>query len=463
MRSCKKLLDHYSLTGWTASRRSCACQRYQFIKMASTTSSPSEPLTISKAAQSVPENVWVKSVKLVQEYKPVNLGQGFPDFPEIVPKRLRKNLCATQADDAPVHYNQYARGQGQNDLVRELALLYSPLMGRTIDPMSEILVTVGAYESLHCAVHAVTNPGDEVILIEPYFDSYGETVRVIGATARNVPLKLKKGGKSSKDFVLDKEELRNAFNEKTKCIIVNTPHNPTGKMFDQEEIEFIADLCKKHNVLYISDEVYEWLHYENKHVRVASLPGMWERTITICSAGKTFNATGFKTGWALGPKYLISAAMGIHQGIIYTVPTPLQIALAETIKEERALIGTDESYWKFLNETMTKKREEMFQLATEAGLNPIKPDGGYFMVMDLSNLDFEPPVESKDVYDQRFCEWLVKEKGIAAIPISAFFSKNHKEEFQRFVRFCFIKGDSTMQQAAEKLRQLNIKNSDSKL
>lgn len=429
------------------------------VRMSSNLST-NEPIELSNACKSIPESLWVKAVSMVQKYKPVNLGQGFPDFPEIVPKRLRANLISTQSDDAPVFCNQYARGQGQVDLVRELALLYGQFCGRTINPMSEVLVTVGAYEALHCIISAVVNPGDEVILIEPYFDSYGETIRALGGKARGVPLRLKPGGKTSKDFVLDRDELRDTFNEKTKCIIVNTPHNPTGKVFSQEEIEFIADLCKEFNVLYLSDEVYEWLLYDdNKHFRVASLPDMWERTVTVGSAGKTFNATGFKTGWVYGPEYLISAATNFHQGIIYTIPTPIQVALAETLKQERQLLGTPHSYWSFLGETMTKKREQMFKIASEAGLNPIVPEGGYFMIMDLSTLDFNPPGENKDeLYDVRCMEWLIKEKGIACIPVSAFYTKENKQEFCKFLRFCFIKGESTLALAADKFKLLGVQN-----
>lgn len=425
------------------------------------TMSDSKPIPLSKAALSIPENVWVRSVQLVQQYKPVNLGQGFPDLPEVVPKRLKSCLIATQSDDAPVYYNQYSRGQGQVDLVRELALLYGLLYGRQIDPMKEIIISVGGYESLHCAINAVVNPGDEVILIEPYFDSYGETIRAIGATARCVPLRLKSGGTTSKDFILDKNELKAAFNDKTKCIVVNTPHNPTGKIFTREEIEFIADLCKEYNCLYLSDEVYEWLVYDdNEHFRAASLPGMWERTITVGSAGKTFNATGFKTGWAIGPEYLITACMGIHQGIVYTCPTPIQIALAKTIEQERVLMNTEHSYWRSLKTLMTTKRQQMYDMVTKAGFRAIIPDGGYFMILDLSDVDFQPPTNNKDLnYDQAFSEWLIKEKGIATIPVTSFFSPGHKKDFQRFLRLCFIKSEKTLKLAEEKLKEIDLSSS----
>jgi len=419
-------------------------------------SSSNQPLPISDIVKGVPANVWVRATDLVRQYQPVNLGQGFPDFPEVVSDRLKAALIRTQSPDAPVTMNQYTRGQGNVELVKELAALYGPLYNREIDAMKEILVTVGGYEALHCAIHSVVNPGDEVILLEPYFDSYGETIRGCGATARCIPLKFKEGGTSSGDFVFDRDELKNAFNEKTKAIVINTPHNPTGKVFTRDEIEFVADLCKKHNVLYISDEVYEWLVYDDhEHVRPVTLPDMWERTLTVCSAGKTFNVTGWKTGWAIGPEYLISACMGVHQGIIYTCPTPLQVALADAFRQERQLLGTEHSYWHWLRENLTAKRNRMYKMISDAGLKPIMPEGGYFMMADVRELGIDPVGEREDMQlDQRITEWMIKEKGVAAIPVSSFFSPDHQKKYDQYIRFCFIKGDDTLDKAEEKLKHL---------
>lgn len=409
---------------------------------------------ISEAVKQVPENVWVKSVALVQKYKPINLGQGFPDFPEVVPRTLKEALIKTQQPDADVNFNQYCRGQGHPELASALADIYGPLFERTLDPLKEIIMTVGGYEALHCTINAVTNPGDEVILIEPFFDSYSETVRICGGVARFIPLKMREGGTTSGDFVFDRDQLTAMFNDKTKAIIVNTPHNPTGKVFNLEEIQFIADLCKKHNVLYISDEVYEWLVYHgNQHIRAATLPGMWDRTVTICSAGKAFNATGWKTGWAIGPEKYITACMKIHQGIIYTIPTPLQVALAEAFRKEKELLGSKESYWYWLIEDMTRKRNRLFTILKEAGLNPIMPQGGYFMVADITPLS-DKVARDSEILDAAVQEWMIAEKGIASIPVSAFFSKGHKKDNCKFIRFCFIKGDKTLDAAEEKLKLL---------
>jgi len=452
-RSVRTVQWYCFINGVLAARRPLWSNRQQCLNM---TSEEKRTVDVSDAVKLVPENVWVKSVALVQKYKPVNLGQGFPDFPEVVPSHLREALARTQADGADVNYNQYCRGQGHPELVAALAEMYGPLFGRTLDPLKEIMVTVGGYEALHLTINSVTNPGDEVILIEPYFDSYSETVRTCGGVARFIPLKLREGGKNSADFVLDRDELSSMFNEKTKAIIVNTPHNPTGKVFDREEIEFIANLCKQHNALYISDEVYEWLVYDgSEHIRAATLPDMWERTVTICSAGKTFNATGWKTGWAIGPEKYITACMKVHMGLIYTIPTPLQVALASAFRHEKSILGTESSYWHWLTKTMTEKRDRIFKMLQEAQLDPIMPQGGYFMVADISRLGAVAGIDrSKVVLDDALSEWMVKEKGIASIPVSAFFSKAHKADHDNFIRFCFIKGDKTFDAAEEKFKEL---------
>lgn len=415
---------------------------------------------ISERAKEIPESLWVKTVGMVLKYNPINLGQGYPDFPEVVPRSLHDALIKTQSATADVGLNQYTRGQGHPSLCTAISDVYGPLFGREIDPMKEIIMTVGGYEALHCVIYAVTNPGDEVIMIEPFFDSYSETVRTCGGVAKFIPLKLREGGTKSSDFYLDRDELIKMFSDKTKAIIVNTPHNPTGKVFTHEEIEFIADLCKKHNSLYISDEVYEWLVYDdNKHIRAATLPDMWDRTVTICSAGKTFNATGWKTGWAIGPERYITASMKIHQGIIYTIPTPLQVALAETFQIEKNLIGTEKSYWHWLKNVMTEKRSRAFKMLSDAGLNPIIPDGGYFIVCDISNLRDRIPDHYNgldSLLDTKMQQWLIEEKGVASIPVSAFFSNDHKSEHDTFLRFCFIKSDETLDKAEEVFKKMSV-------
>ncbi|UYV73910.1 CCBL2 [Cordylochernes scorpioides] len=246
----------------------------------------------------------VEFIQLALEHQPVNLGQGFPDM--AAPAHVIQALADAATGSRSVALNQYTRGfscvdvQGHPRLIQALSKLYSQLLGRPIDPQKEVLVSVGAYEALYCAINALINPGDEVIIIEPYFDCYEPMTRLAGGVPVFIPLRLTtkvEPGQpvSSADWTLDAAELASKFTPRTKMIIVNTPHNPLGKVFSQEELEMIGDLCKKHNVVVVMDEVYEWIVYRgNKHVRMASLPGMWDRTLTVGSAGKTFSVTGWK-------------------------------------------------------------------------------------------------------------------------------------------------------------------------
>ncbi|XP_065068938.1 kynurenine--oxoglutarate transaminase 3-like isoform X1 [Rhopilema esculentum] len=400
-------------------------------------------------------SVWIEFTGLVRKHKPVNLGQGLPDF--ATPKILSDALYTTQGDNT-VHLNQYTRSQGHPRLVNAIANLYGPMFNRQLNPLTEVITTVGGYEALYCLFTSMIDEGDEVIMIEPFFDCYLPMTRLAGGVPVCVPLRAKPGAKSSADLYLDKEELENAFSDKTKAIVVNTPHNPTGKVFSRDELEFLASLCKKHNVLYISDEVYEWIVYDGKeHIRMATLPGMWDRTVTVCSAGKTFSITGWKIGWAIGPEDLISNCSAIHAQSIYTMATPLQEALAQAIEHEIKLLGTKDSYWKWMADTLFAKRNQLVDMVKAAGMVPIIPEGGYFMMADVSPLkkEFEDD-GSGDTYDVRFAKWLLKEKGLATIPVGPFYSKEHRDLARNYTRFCFIKEDDTMQKAEEILKNLSI-------
>uniref|UniRef100_A0A673JDF8 Kynurenine--oxoglutarate transaminase 1-like n=1 Tax=Sinocyclocheilus rhinocerous TaxID=307959 RepID=A0A673JDF8_9TELE len=383
----------------------------------------------ARRIEGIDKNIWVEFSQLAADYKAVNLGQGFPDFSP--PHFIQEAFC--KALNGGFSKHQYTRAFGHPNLVKILAKFFSRIVGREIDPMEDILVSVGAYQALFCTFQALIDEGDEVIIVEPFFDCYQPMVMMAGGTAIYVPLKPVCCGPvlSSADWVLSPEELASKFSPRTKAIVINTPNNPLGKVYQQEELQMIADLCIKHDVICISDEVYEWLTYDGtKHVKIASLPGMWEHTVTIGSAGKTFSATGWKVGWAMGPGHILKHLKTVHQ-------------------------NSCESYFHQLPIHLHEKRLRLADCLKSVGLKPVLPQGGYFMIADISNLnvDLTDPSTKDEPYDYRFVKWLIKEKGLATIPVSAFYSPEHKDEFQKYIRFCFVKEDSTLQAAEDILRQ----------
>ncbi|XP_031778990.1 kynurenine--oxoglutarate transaminase 3 isoform X2 [Nasonia vitripennis] len=399
------------------------------------------------------KSVWVEYIGLALKYKPLNLGQGFPDFH--APENVRKALAATTLSDNPL-LNQYTRGFGHPRLINAIAKLYSKVLNRTLDANNEILVTSGAYEALYATLQGHTSPGDEWIIIEPFFDCYEPMIRMAGGVPKFIALKpTKTSGKiSSGDWVYDKKEMASLFNEKTKGIIVNTPHNPVGKVFTREELEFIADLAKKWNVLVVSDEVYEWMVYKPyEHIRMATLPDMYERTITIGSAGKTFSVTGWKIGWAYGPANLLKNLQVVHQNTVYTCSTPIQEAVAIGFEEELKRFGQPDCYFTSLAAELLPKRDYMAKFLTEVGMSPTIPEGGYFMVANWTALENKVKLnEETDKYkDYRFTKWMTKNVGVQGIPPSAFYSEEHKHLGEDNVRYCFIKKDENLKKAAETL------------
>ncbi|XP_014248930.1 kynurenine--oxoglutarate transaminase 3 isoform X2 [Cimex lectularius] len=401
------------------------------------------------------KTIWGEFNALAAEHKPLNLGQGFPDFAP--PSHVTQALADVAKDDN-ILLHQYCRGYGHVRLVNALSKVYSKMTGHDINPMTDIITTAGAYESLYCAILGLVNAGDEVILIEPFFDCYEPMVAAANGKPVFVPLRMtkKNGTIMSSDWKLDEDELSCAFSSKTKLILLNTPHNPVGKVFSMEELTMIADLCKKWNVVCISDEVYEWMVYKPyKHVRIATLPGMWERTITIGSAGKTLSVTGWKTGWAYGPANLIHNLQVVHQNILNSITTPISEAIARSLELELSRIDSPDCYFVSLAEELREKRDYMAKFITEIGMIPTIPEGGYFMMVDWTPLADRVALDQEnDKYkDYKFAKWMTKNQKLQGIPPSAFYGTEHKNLGENYIRYCFIKKDENLQKAEQILKK----------
>jgi len=412
-----------------------------------------EKFLLADKYKGLEKNVWVEFIQLALDYKPLNLGQGLPD--DLVPNYVLENLRDVVNDTSNgVALHQYTRGFGHPRLIAAIAALYSKLLGlnHTINPLKEVLVTDGAYEALFTAILGHVNPGDEVIIIEPYFDCYEPMVRLAGGTPVFISLKPTKeeGVISSRDWKLDPDELKKVFTPRTKAIIFNNPNNPLGKVFSLDEITEICDLCCQNDVLMISDDVYEHMVFDdNKMIRVASLPGMWNRTITIGSAGKTFSVTGWKLGWAYGPEHLIRNCGVVHQNCVYACPTPIQEAVAMGFEKEIDRLGNPDCYFQSISVDLASKRDFIVEMLNDVGMKPVVPEGGYFIMADWSHLADKVDLssESDPQRDYRFVKWLSKNRGLQGIPPSAFFCQEHKSIGEDYIRFCFIKHQDSLEKA----------------
>ncbi len=356
----------------------------------------------------------------------INLGQGFPNFdgPEFVKEAA---IAAIRAG-----HGQYAPSAGIPELTTVIAERFSVATGLSgVDPGSNVTVTSGCTEALAATFIGLLEPGDGVVLIEPTYDAYPVGVALAGAVPSYVTLR-------PPGFELVATDLEAAVDDRTKAIVVNTPHNPTGRVFTRSELEMIADLCRRHDLVAITDEVYEHMVFEGEHVSLAQLPGMWVRTVTLSSLGKTFSLTGWKIGWAVAPPHLTAGVRAAHQFLTFATATPLQHAAATALRAPR-------SYFSDLVASYRTKRDLLAEGLDGIGLRVFVPEGTYFMMADHSRFGLGD--------DVAFVNHLIDSVGVAAIPPSAFY--HQKSDAKDLVRFAFCKDEATLKEAIERLRRLS--------
>jgi len=367
------------------------------------------------------ESVIREMTRLVAMHGGINLAQGFPNFP--APSEIKE--AAKRAIDADV--NQYAITWGAPSLRRALARTYGELYGMDVDPERMITVTCGATEAMVSALLAIVDPGDEVVVLEPFYENYGPDAAICGARPVYVPIR-------HPALRFEEEELRRAFSPRTKAVIVNTPNNPTGRVFDRTELELIAELCQEHDVIAVTDEIYEHIRYEGAHIPLATLDGMADRTITISSASKTFSVTGWRVGWIVAPAELTAGIRKVHDFLTVGAPAPLQEAVAEALALGRP-------YFDKLSAGYRARRELLFGALETAGFSPRLPQGAYYILCDISGFGFHD--------DTAFARWLITEVGVAGVPGSSFFSR--PELGRDLLRFTFCKTDEVLRDAGERL------------
>lgn len=379
---------------------------------------------LSSRLQGFGTTIFAEMTGLAIEHGAVNLGQGFPDFegPDFIKQAAIEAIRAG--------HNQYCRTQGVPDLNRAIAEHQQRFWGLTYDPDTEITVYGGATEAIYTSLAALCEVGDEVILFEPYYDSYRASVAMAGAHEKLVTLR-------GSDFSFDPQQLRAAFTPKTRAILVNTPHNPSGKVYSRAELELIAELCVEHDVLAISDEVYEHLVFDGEHVPLASLPGMRERTVVISSAGKTFSFTGWKIGHTCAPASITRALRSAHQFITFCNGTPFQHAMAHGYR-------APDSYFEQFQADYRARRDKLCEGLANVGFEVLTPAGTYFAQTDIRPLGWDDDLE--------FCRMLPKKIGVAAIPTSAFYSD--REAGKHLVRWAFCKTDAVLDEALMRLKKL---------
>ena len=369
------------------------------------------------------ESVIREMTRLALQHNAINLAQGFPDF--ACPPELKAAACEAVHDDV----NQYAITWGARDLREALAERVKNYNGMTFNPETEITVTCGSTEAMMASMLTVIQPGDEVIVPEPFYENYGPDTVISGAVPRFVPL--------SDTFAIDEEAWKSAFTEKTRAIILNTPNNPTGKVFSKKELAFIADLCIDQNVIAITDEIYEHILYDGrKHVSIGSLDGMEDRTITIGSFSKTYSVTGWRVGYALASDEITSRIRKIHDFLTVGAPAPLQRACVTAL-------SMPVSYYHDLAQDYDRKRKILFEGLRKAGFACTLPEGAYYIFTDIAEFGMT---------DTAFARHLIETVGVAAVPGSSFYHEGGATK----LRFTFSKKDETLHEACQRLERLEM-------
>ena len=382
--------------------------------------------TSEKAAR-LADSVFPKWTGLARQHGAVNLSQGFPDFP--APDAIKAAACAAITGDI----NQYAPTSGAKILRDAIAHGVTRRHGIAVDPDVNVTVCSGGTESMIAALLAVVDPGDEVIVFEPLYEIYGPDAILAGASTRSVTLH--EPTVAGADWTYDSAELAAAFNNKTRAIIINTPNNPTGKVFTRAELQEIAALCQQWNVIAIMDEIYEHIRYDDaEHVMMASIDGMQDRTITINSLSKTFSVTGWRVGWAIAPADIAGAIRKVHEQLTVSPAAPLQAAGAMAL-------GLPDSYFQELAASYRTKRERLLGILTRAGFVCYAPRGAYYIMTDISGFGLGD--------DEAFAMHMVTTVGVAVVPGSAFYRASNAGRTK--VRFCFCKKDETLTAAEERL------------
>jgi aminotransferase len=392
---------------------------------------PSTSRHVSRKASLFTESVIREMTREAMKYGAVNLSQGFPDFP--APEDIKRVAMQAIADDV----NQYAITWGAKDFREAIAKKTRWYLGLDIDPESQITVTCGSTEGMIAAMMATVDPGEEVIVFEPYYENYAPDAILSDAKPRYVALR-------APDWSFDRDELRAAFNPQTKAIIICNPNNPTGKVFSRDEMEFIASLCQEFDALCFTDEIYEHILYpregaEIAHISMAQVDGMRDRTVIVNSMSKTYSVTGWRVGYCIASPEITSAIRKVHDFLTVGAAAPLQAAGAYAL-------SLPQSYYDHLQADYRARRDLILPELEKAGFKTFRPDGAYYVMTDISGFGFKDDIE--------FTRHLIREVGVACVPGSSFYSPAASALGSQQVRFCFCKKDETLMLASERLQKL---------